>query len=102
VLPLNSVGGWAQLKYQPLPKLEFNAAFGQDNPFAADIRYFGEQAQSYANPFLTRNRAGFGNVIYRPRSDLLLSLEYRRLQTFSIYDHSYEAGQLNMAMGILF
>jgi hypothetical protein len=51
---------------------------------------------------LTRNRAGFGNVIYRPRSDLLLSLEYRRLQTFSVYDHSYDAGQLNMAMGILF
>jgi len=102
VLPLNSAGGWAQLKYQPLPKLEFNAAFGQDNPFAADIRYFGDQAQSYANPFLTRNRAGFGNVIYRPRSNLLLSLEYRRLQTFSIYNSSYEAGQLNMAMGILF
>ncbi len=102
VLPLNSVGGWAQLKYQPLAKLEFNAAFGQDSPFAADIRYFGEQAQSYANPFLTANRAGFGNVIYRPRSDLLLSMEYRRLRTFSIYNHSYEAGQLNMAMGILF
>jgi hypothetical protein len=102
VLPLNSVGGWAQLKYQPLPKLEFNAAFGQDNPFAADIRHFGDQSQSYANPFLTRNRAGFGNVIYRPRSDLLLSLEYRRLRTFSIYNSSYEAGQLNMAMGVLF
>ena len=55
VLPLNSAGGWAQLKYQPLPKLEFNAAFGQDNPFAADIRYFGVYAQSYGNPFLTRN-----------------------------------------------
>ena len=41
VLPLNSVGGWAQLKYQPLPKLEFNGAFGLDNPFASDIRYFG-------------------------------------------------------------
>ena len=102
VLPLNSVGGWAQLKYQPLPKLEFNAAFGQDNPFAADIRAFGSQSQSYANPFLTRNRAGFGNVIYRPRSDLLFSLEYRRLRTFSIYNQSYEAGQMNMAMGILF
>jgi hypothetical protein len=102
VLPLNSVGGWAQLKYQPLAKLEFNAAFGQDNPFAADIRYFGEQSESYANPFLTRNRAGFGNVIYRPRSDLLMSLEYRRLRTFSIYNQSREAGQLNMALGILF
>jgi hypothetical protein len=102
VLPLNSVGGWAQLKYQPMPKLEFNAAFGQDNPFAADIRAFGGQSESYANPFLTRNRSGFGNVIYRPRSDLLLSLEYRRLRTFSIYNHSYEAEQLNMAMGVLF
>ena len=58
VRPLNSVGGWAQLKYQPLPKLEFNAAFGQDNPFTADIRYFGDQSESYANPFLARNRAG--------------------------------------------
>jgi len=102
VLPVNSVGGWAQLKYQPMPKLEFNAAFGQDNPFAADIRAFGIQSESYANPFLTRNRAAFGNVIYRPRSDLLLSLEYRRLRTFSIYDESYAAGQLNLAMGILF
>ncbi len=101
VLPLNSVGGWAQLKYQPLPKLEFNAAFGQDNPFAADLRYFGNQSESY----VTRNQGAFGNVIYRPRSDLLLSLEYRRLTTFSsfsLYNQRYGAGQLNMAMGILF
>jgi hypothetical protein len=102
VLPLNAVGGWAQLKYQPLPKLEFNVAFGQDNPFAADVRTFGEQSQSYDSPFVTRNRGGFGNAIYRPRSNLLLSLEYRRLRTFSIYNNSYGAGQLNMAMGILF
>jgi len=51
---------------------------------------------------LTRNQGAFGNVIYRPRSDLLLSLEYRRLKTFSIFNNSYAAGQLNMAMGILF
>jgi len=102
VLPLNSVGGWAQMKYQPLPKVEFNAAFGQDNPFAADIRYFGIQTQSYNNPYVTRNQGWFGNVIYRPRSDLLLSLEYHRLRTFSIFNGSWEGGQLNMAMGILF
>jgi hypothetical protein len=102
VLPLNSVGGWAQLKYQPLPKLELNGAFGQDNPFAADIRYFGLQSQSYNNPFITRNQAAFGNVIYRPRSDLLLSLEYRRIKTFNIFNSNWAGGQLNMAMGILF
>ncbi len=102
VLPLNSVGGWGQLKYQPLPKLEFNGAFGQDNPFAADLRAFGLQSESYATPFVTRNQGWFGNAIYRPRSDLILSLEYHRLRTFSIFNRSWEAGQVNMAMGILF
>src|SRR6202158_3002777 len=29
---LNAVGGWAQLKYRPSNKWEFNAAFGLDNP----------------------------------------------------------------------
>ncbi len=102
VLPLNSVGGWAQLKYQPLPKLEFNGAFGLDNPFAADIRYFGMESSSYNNPYITRNQGWFGNVIYRPRSDLLLSLEYHRLKTFNIFDGNWAGGQLNMALGILF
>lgn len=102
VLPLNTVGGWAQLKFRPTTKLEFNAAFGQDNPFAADIRAFGGYAQSYADPTLTRNRGAFGNMIYRPRSDLLFSLEYRRLRTFSVDNTSYDANQLNLGMGVLF
>ena len=45
VLPLNTVGGWAQLKYRATSTLEFNAAFGQDNPFAADVRAFSDAAE---------------------------------------------------------
>jgi outer membrane murein-binding lipoprotein Lpp len=101
VLPLNTVGGWAQLKYHPTAKLEFNLAFGQDNPFASDVRAFAD-SQSYGDPTLTRNQGVFGNVIYRPRSDLLFSLEYRHLKTFSIYDDNATAGQVNLGMGILF
>ena len=101
VLPLNAVGGWAQLKYRPTAKLEFNAAFGQDNPFAGDVRTF-QDAGSYGDPTLTRNQGAFGNVIYRPRSDLLFSLEYRRLKTFTIYEDNATAGQVNLGMGILF
>jgi hypothetical protein len=101
ILPINTVGGWAQLKYRATSKLEFNAAFGQDNPFASDIRAFSD-AQSYGDPTLTRNQAVFGNVIYRPRSDVLFSLEYRRIKTFSIYDENATAGQVNLGMGILF
>ena len=101
VIPLNAVGGWTQLKYRATPKLEFNAAFGEDNSFAQDLRAFYEPG-SYGDPTLTRNQGVFGNVIYRPRSDVLFSLEYRRIKTFSIYDFNAEAGQVNLGMGILF
>lgn len=102
VVALNTVGGWAQLKFRATPKLEFNGAFGDDNPFASDVRNFGDQSASYGPSFITGNRAAFGNVIYRPRSDLVMALEYRRLRTFTIYDNSYDAGQLNLSMGVLF
>jgi hypothetical protein len=102
VIPLNVVGGWAQLKFRLNPKLEFNGAYGQDSPFAADVRNFGDQSDSYGPFFLTGNRAAFGNVIFRPRSDLVMSMEYRRLRSFTIFDNSYQANQINMSMGVLF
>jgi hypothetical protein len=102
VIPLNVVGGWAQLKFRATPRLEFNGAYGQDSPFAADVRTFGDRADSYGPFFVTGNRSAFGNVIYRPRSDLVMAVEYRRLKSFTIFDNSYEAGQFNMSMGVLF
>lgn len=101
VRPLNSMGGWTQLKVIPASKLEFNGAVGQDNSFAHDLRSFANP-QSYENPNLSRNRAGLVNVIYRPRSDLLLSAEFRRLRTFEINNDSQTANQVNLAMGFLF
>jgi hypothetical protein len=97
---LNSVGGWAQLKYRPADKLEFNAAFGMDNPYAADLKYF-PYAQAY-NPTLARNQGSFVNVIYRPRSDILFSAEYRHLTTYTISNGGYNASHLNLMMGVLF
>ena len=101
MIPLNTVGGWAQLKFKATPKIEFNGAYGQDNPFAFDLRYFSEP-QSYGDPSISRNQSAFGNVIYRPRSDILFSLEYRRIRTSSIYGFDTSAGQVNLGMGILF
>lgn len=98
---LNSIGGWAQLKYRPANKWEFNAAFGMDNPYASDLKYF-PYAQSYGDPTLAKNQAGFVNMIYRPRSDLLFSAEYRRLNTDSLSAGWNGAGHLNLMMGVLF
>ena len=100
---LNSVGGWAQLKYRPASKWEFNAAFGMDNPYATDLEYFPySQLYGGGNVTLARNKGSFVNMIYRPRSDLLFSAEYRHLTTYTINNGGNDAGHLNLMMGVLF
>lgn len=101
VLGLNSVGGWTQLKFAPAAKLEFNGAFGQDNPFAADLNGFST-TRSYINSSIARNRGTLVNVIARPRSDLVLSVEYRHLHTFELQRTSEIANHINISAGVLF
>ena len=101
VTGLHSLGGWSQLKFKPRPRLEFNGAFGQDNPLASQERLFQSNAGFY-DELLSRNRSAFVNCIYQPRSDMLLSLEYRRIRTFEITNDSYIANQVNLSVGYIF
>jgi len=98
---LNTAGGWAQLKYRPVNKVEFNAAYGLDNPYASDLRAF-PAAQVYGDPGLARNSGSLLNVIFRPRSDVLFSAEYRHLRTYMINSGPYSAEHVNLMMGVLF
>jgi len=98
---LDSAGGWSQLKFQLTPKLELNGVFAEDNAFASDVRGFAVDANNF-DTILGRNHGALGNLVYRPRSDLLLSAEFRRLHTFPVYSSSSVTNQLNLAMGILF
>jgi len=97
---INSTGGWVQLKFQPRSTLEFNTAFGEDNPFAADLNYFS--GGGIYHSYLSRNQGTLANVIYRPRTDLLFSAEYHYLKTFSLYPTDWTASQINLIMGVLF
>jgi hypothetical protein len=99
---LNATGGWTQIKFRQTEKLEWNGAFGQDSAFAKDLRLFPLSTQSYFDPSLARNRSAFLNFIYRPRSDLLFSVEYRRLRTIYVSGNSETAGHINVSMGVLF
>lgn len=101
VLGLNTVGGWAQLKFKPTPKLEFNSAFGEDVPFSRDLNRF-PNGLSYANSSLWRNQSGFINAIYRARSNLLFSAEYRRLWTSDTDSTKQTADHVNLSVGMLF
>jgi hypothetical protein len=100
VTGLNDVGGWAQFKYRPANKLEFNTAFGMDNPYGADLKLY-PYATNW-NSSIGRNQGSFVNMIYRPRSDLLFSAEYRYLTTYRTTGNRNTAGHLNLMMGVLF
>jgi regulator of replication initiation timing len=97
---VNSAGGWSQLKFAATSRLEFNGAVGIDTPFAKDTRAFIAPVGYYPT-VLTANRSAMANFIFRPRSDLLFSAEYRRLRTSEI-GAFYTADQVNMMMGVLF
>lgn len=101
VRALDSIGGWSQLKFKASSRLEFNGSFGLDNPYADDLRAFSVPG-SYFDPFIAQNRSGLVNLVYRPRSDLLFSAEYRHLRTFDVFGHSPTAEQVNLIMGVLF
>jgi hypothetical protein len=98
---LETAGGWAQLKFSLTPKLELNGVFADDNAFAGDVRGFAIDENNFG-PILGRNRGLLGNVVFRPRSDLILSAELRRLRTFPVYSSSSTSNQVNLSVGILF
>jgi regulator of replication initiation timing len=97
---VNSAGGWSQLKFTATSRLEFNGVFGVDNPFSADIHAFAVPVGPYQR-VLAGNRSEMANFIFRPRSDLLLSGEYRRLHTSEVGRFN-TADQVNVMMGVLF
>ncbi|HYR41595.1 MAG TPA: hypothetical protein VER98_01115, partial [Terriglobia bacterium] len=67
-----------------------------------DLRLFPLVQQSYYNASIARNQSSLVNFIYRPRSDLMLSLEYRRFRTFMFQGDSQKANHINLSMGVLF
>jgi hypothetical protein len=98
---LNTAGGWTQLKLQVTPKVELNGVFAEDDAFTADVRGFATDQNNFGE-ILGRNRGALGNVVFRPRSDLVLSAEFRRLRTFPVYDSTSFTNQVNLSVGILF
>jgi len=98
---VDSAGGWTQVKWQITPKVEINGVIAQDDAFSRDVRGFAIDA-SNSGPILGRNRGALGNVVFRPRSDLILAAEFRRLRSYPVYSNSLATNQVNLALGVLF
>lgn len=95
------MGGWSQLKITLDARNEFNVAVGaggrNSSELAQDSLLF--PTLQYLSP---RNQTLFVNYIFRPRSDLLFSPEYRRLRTYPLNGSPAIASQIGMAAGFLF
>ena len=98
---LDAIGGWAQLKYKPTAKFQINGALGVDSPFASELRKFGGNAY-YEGLNFSRNLTPFVNFLYQPRSDVVFSTEYRRLNTTVLDNGKNVANQVNFSVGYLF
>jgi hypothetical protein len=98
---LDSTGGWVQLKFKPWTNFEVNGAVGQDNPFASELRRFPTSSSFYGR-LLSKNLSPFVNFIYQVRSDVLFSVEYRRLQTTVLDINSQTANHVNVSLGYIF
>jgi hypothetical protein len=98
---LGVIGGWTQFKFKLDSRNEFNVAAGTGGRNSGDLR-----DASVTNSFLlsvpARNQMLFANYIFKPRSDLIFSVEYRRLRTYQVTGPSDSAGQLGLAVGFLF
>jgi len=91
-----TVGGWAQMKYKARPDLDFNVAYGQEDPRNSDLRF---DLSSFTRRF--KNQAASVNFIYTLRQNFLVSLEYRRLWT-DYATSRQRAGHYNLAFGYTF
>jgi hypothetical protein len=98
---LDSTGGWLQLKFKPKPNFEVNFAYGEDVPFARELKLFPASALYYGYS-ISRNQSPFVNFIYRVRSDVLFSMEYKRLQTNPLNSGANIANRLIMSLGYAF
>jgi hypothetical protein len=97
---LDSMGGWAQMKFKVRPNFEINAAFGSDNPFAGELRQ--SYSTFYMGEALSRNIVPLANFIYQIRSDILFSVEYRYLDTSVLDTGSNHASHVNVSLGYIF
>jgi hypothetical protein len=101
VVGLDSLGGWTQIKFKVTPKLQLNAALGDDNPFSSELREYNGNT-GYEGVLLARNLSPFFNVIYQPRSDTVFSIEYQRLKTYYLDSPLAGSNHVDLSMGYIF
>jgi hypothetical protein len=99
---LNAIGGWTQLKTRISQSFEANAVIGIDDGFARDFHALVFPATATEIQLRARNEMVVGNLIFRPKTYLILSPEYRRIWTWPIYGIANTADIFTLSAGYQF
>jgi hypothetical protein len=97
-----TAGGWSQLKFIPSSTFQLNAAFGLDDAFTSNFDGFNLPVTPDMPPLNVKNSSVVGNVIYRPKSYLIFSPEYRRIQTWPYSGSASVANVFTLTAGYEF
>jgi uncharacterized coiled-coil protein SlyX len=99
---LNAIGGWSQLKWKPRNSFELNATMGQDSGFASDFHTLLPPVNASSTQLRARNQMAVANLIFRPKSYLIFSPEYRRIWTWPIIGAGATADIFTLSIGYQF
>jgi hypothetical protein len=102
MIGLNDIGGWTQFKSRFGRTLEANASIGLDNGFAGDFHAIVLPPTATATLLRARNRMVVGNLIFKPKTYLILSPEYRRIWTWPITGTPATANVFTLSVGYQF
>jgi hypothetical protein len=99
---LNAIGGWTQFKARFSQSIEANASVGLDDGFAGDFHTLELSATATAVQLRARNKMVVANLIFRPKTYIILSPEYRKIWTWPIYGVGTTADIFTLSAGYQF
>jgi hypothetical protein len=99
---LDTAGGWTQFKTRFGESFEANASIGLDDGFANDFHSLIFAPTATVAQLRARNEMVVGNLIFRPKTYLILSPEYRRIWTWPIYGTATTANIFTLSAGYQF
>jgi hypothetical protein len=92
VIPVHSIGGWAQASLFVTPRLTFHFYGGQEHDRASDLNGTG----------ISRNFNYAGNVMYRLAPNILASFEASQLRTRYVVGGTRLNNHYDLALAYLF
>jgi uncharacterized protein (UPF0335 family) len=92
VIPVHSMGGWAQLSYLATPRLSFNLYSGQQDNRDRDL----------FNTGIGRNLSYAGNLMYRLAPNVIFSLESGQVRTLYLGRGNQLNNRYDLALAYLF